>query len=250
MAMTTSSKSVSLTPKMLADVQFGTQKYTLTLTGTNQALLGKATLTNEGPALQLNGGWVSLDANQVVRYNTGKVPPATSMVITSTSIPGEIDAGSVVVPLESTTLTVLALSDGLVVDSNTIDTKGFKWVIGQQTLRPKDDGIVVEQAFKTAFYGYRLITITSGSIPTAAASSTITSPPKPAGNLPPATPETTFSSTGNAGASMSAFVSSGMAETAAAAAAITTTSSKASSLRGMKTSLVLIISLLVGLLAA
>lgn len=246
MSRTTASKSASEAPRTRADLRFGTQKYTVTLTGSDLAVVGKATISVDGPALQLNGGWVSLDSTRGVRYDTGSVPPT---ITTSTSILNEVDAGSVVVPLDSTTLTVIAMPSGLVVDSVTIDTKGFEWVIGQQTLTPEDGGIVVEQAFKKEIYAYRLITVTSGVIPTHTTTSSVTSPsPTTTGYLSPSSSESAYSPTSTTESITTGAVTSGVAEPAAAAT-ITTTAGHGASLRRQKLALMTMVSLFVAILA-
>lgn len=225
---------------------FGTQKYTAIQTaGPNEAVIGTTTITAGGQALQLNGGYASLATNGLV-YKGGLIPAATTV----SSSPSIVTGGRVVLTLASTTFTAVALSEGSIVGSETIGASDFEWKIGQQTLTPVSDGIVVASGTEKETYTYQLTNITQG---VAAVTSTTL---KSLETIP--FPTTTKKSTSLKSLETIPFPSSTTAKKASSAIAatvtetttVTATPSSDASRRGTNLACMAVIYLLVGLLAS
>jgi hypothetical protein len=136
---------------------FGTQKYTAIQTdGPSEAVIAKNTITAGGQALQLNGGYASLATNGLV-LKTGSIKTTTSA---NSAAPSVVTGGVAIITLASSTLTAVALSDGSLSATKTIGASDFQWVVGQQTLTPFSNGIVVASGTKKETYTYKLTNIT------------------------------------------------------------------------------------------
>lgn len=247
MSTVTASPSALAASIPRAVFSFGTQKYTAIQTaGPNQAVIGKATITAGGQALQLNGGYASLATNGLV-YKAGSIQSTTSTSSASSSV---VTGGRVVLTLASTTLTAVALSDGSIAGSETIGASSFDWVVGQQTLTPVSDGIVVESGTVKETYTYQLTNITEGAdvtrtTLTSSATTPLSTTTKESASLS-SLEATSSPTTHTAEQTTSSAVASTVTETTTVTA---TPSDSSASPRGIKLAWMAITSLLLSLLA-
>lgn len=169
MATAIANQSALAADVLRAIFNFGTHTYTAIQTaGPSQAVIGTATITVGGSAAQLNGGYASLATNGLVHSSGTIAQPITtsksvaSEVKTSKSVATVVTVTErrAIVTLASTTMIYLAPSGIVMLGTKIPEGSELEWTVGQQTLSPVYNGIVVASGSESETFTYQVTNVT------------------------------------------------------------------------------------------